>query len=289
MNDLCVAAVVMRSVVGGTSETLNRTKAWVEEAASRGAHLICFPELNLTGYSVRERLRSVAETISGAATQAVVRMARDNGVLILAGLAEKDEKGRIFASHLVASPEGLQGVYRKCHLSPFEQPRYCAGDTLPVFGFKGATFAVELCYETHFPELSTLLALKGAQILFCPHASPRGTPEQKQSKWLRHLPARAYDNGVFVVACNQTGLNNDGLEFPGLAVVLNPLGEVIAKHVSGEEAALFVDLRAAELAHVRENQMRFFLPNRRPELYEELIKRRPARWPGQSLYGQKKG
>lgn len=277
MDDLRIATVVMRSVLGETQDNLNRMKAWVGEAASDRADLVCFPELNLTGYSVREIIHSVAEPIPGPSSRAVVEMAQESGILILAGLAERDGEGRIFASHIVASPEGLLSVYRKCHLSPFEQPLYSGGETISVFSVKGGTFGIELCYDTHFPELSTLLALKGADILFCLHASPRGTPEQKQRSWLRHLTARAYDNGVFVVACNQTGTNGDGLEFPGLALVLNPSGEVIAEHVSVEEGVLFADLEAADLDHVRENRMRFFLPNRRPELYEGLTK---SRFPG---------
>jgi len=274
MDDLRIAAVVMRCVLGETQDNLNRMKAWIGEAASGGANLVCFPELNLTGYSVREVIRSVAEPIPGPLSQAVVEMARESGMFILAGLVERDGEERIFVSHIVAGPEGLQGVYRKCHLSPFEQQIYCAGETTSVFDVKGCTFGIELCYDTHFPELSTLLALKGTEIIFCLHASPRGTPEQKHRSWLRHLTARAYDNGVFIVACNQTGANGDGLEFPGIALVLNPSGEVIAEHVSGEEGVLFADLRAADLAHVRENRMRFFLPNRRPGLYKGLIKSR---------------
>ncbi|NVL91091.1 MAG: nitrilase [Desulfobacterales bacterium] len=281
MDDLRIAAVVMRSVLGETSDNLNRMRAWVGEAASKGASIVCFPELNLTGYSVRETIRSVAEPIPGPSSEAVVQMARESGIVILSGLIERDSKDRIFASHLVASPEGLQGVYRKCHLSPFEQGLYCAGDTIPVFNFKWANFGVELCYDTHFPELGTILALKGADILFCPHASPRGTPEKKLHSWLRHLTARAYDNGVFVVACNQVGNNNHGLDFPGLALVLNPSGDVIAEHVGGEETVLLADLRAADLAYVRENRMRFFLPNRRPELYEGLIDRSSVKRPGE--------
>ena len=282
MDDLRVAVVVMRSELGETSDNLKRVKAWVGKAASEGAGLVCFPELNLTGYSVHEIVRSIAEPIPGPSSQAIVEMARESGILVLAGLVERDKEGRIFASHLVASPEGLEGVYRKCHLGPFEQSLYCAGDSLPVFTFKGIGFGIQLCYDNHFSEQSTLLALKGAHILFCPHASPRGTPEKKQRSWLRHLTARAYDNGVFVVACNQTGNNKEGLEFPGLAMVLNPSGEVIAEHVSVKEGVLFADLRAAELAHVREDRMRFFLPNRRPELYEGLIKKMPAGWPDES-------
>jgi N-carbamoylputrescine amidase len=271
MDDLRVAAVVMRSVLGEIQENLKRMKAWVGEAASAGADLACFPELNLTGYSVRGIIHSVAEPIPGPLSRAVVEMARESKIVILAGLPERDEKGRVFASHLVASPEGLLGVYRKCHLSPFEQPVYHAGEAISVFSIKEGKFGIELCYDTHFPELSTLLALKGADIIFCLHASPRGTSTEKRRSWLRHLTARAFDNGMFVVACNQTGTNGDGLSFPGLALVLNPSGEVIAEDVSGEEGILSVDLRAAELSHVRENKMRFFLPNRQPRLYEGLV------------------
>ena len=144
---------------------------------------------------------------------------------------------------------------------------------MPVFGINEGVFGIELCYDTHFPELSTLLALKGADILFCLHASPRGTPSEKKRSWLRHLTARAFDNGLFVVACNQTGTNEDGLAFPGLALALNPSGEVIAERVGGDEGVLFADLKAADLAHVRENKMRFFLPNRQPQLYEALTKK----------------
>jgi N-carbamoylputrescine amidase len=273
MEDLRIAAVVMKSVLGETSDNLNRTAAWVRKAASEGADLVCFPELNLTGYSVREVARSVSEPIPGPLSEAVVQMAHENGVLILAGLVEKGEDGSVFASQLVTGPQGLQGVYRKCHLSPFEQSLYSAGNALPVFNFRNTTFGIELCYDAHFPELSTLLTLKGAEILFCLHASPRGTPEEKQRSWMRHLTARAYDNGVFVVACNQTGDNNDGLEFPGLAFVLNPSGEVIDEDVSGGEGILIVDLTAAELARVRDNRMRHFFPNRRPELYDGLAKK----------------
>jgi N-carbamoylputrescine amidase len=273
MEDLRIAAVVMRSVLGETSDNLNRTATWVRQAVSEGADLVCFPELNLTGYSVREVAHSVAEPVPGPLSDAVVQLSRETGVVILAGLVEKGQDGSIFTSQLVVTGQGLQGVYRKCHLSPFEQSLYSSGNALPVFHFREATFGIELCYDTHFPELSTLLTLKGAEILFCLHASPRGTPEEKQRSWMRHLTARAYDNGVFVVACNQTGDNNDGLEFPGLAFALNPSGEVIDEDISGDEGILITDLSAAELAHVRENRMRHFLPNRRPELYDGLTKK----------------
>jgi predicted amidohydrolase len=287
MDDVRVAAVVMQSGLGETADNLSRMKNWVGAAVSDGADVVCFPELNVTGYSVREKIRSTAEAVPGPSTEALIQMAADSGIVILAGLVERDREGRLYATHLVVSPEGLRGVYRKTHLSPFEHPLYSGGNTVPVFRLPGgAAFGIELCYDTHFPELSALLALKGVDILFCPHASPRGTPEDKLRSWLRHLTARAYDNGVFVVACNQTGDNGDSLEFPGLALALNPSGEMIAQRVTGEEGLLVADLKGSDLAHVRENRMRFFLPNRRPELYGGLTKETAPGDAGVALFGK---
>jgi len=87
---------------------------------------------------------------------------------------------------------------------------------------------------------------------------------------MRHLPARAYDNSLFIVACNQTGENNKGLEFPGIAVIIGPSGEVINKDLSGQEGVIVADLKAKDLSRVRNHRMRYFLPNRRPELYSDI-------------------
>ena len=112
-------------------------------------------------------------------------------------------------------------------------------------------------------------AFKGAEILFLPHASPRGTAIDKHRSWMRHLTARAFDNSVFVVACNQTGYNGKGLTFPGNAVVLDPAGNIIGQSLSSRETIVFVDLKAETFDTIRGNRMHFFLPNRRPELYHE--------------------
>ena len=84
---------------------------------------------------------------------------------------------------------------------------------------------------------------------------------------MRHLPARAFDNGLYVIACNQTGNNQSGLDFPGIAVILDPAGRIITKDTGGEENIIIADLKAEELVAVRGHRMRYFLPNRRPDLY----------------------
>ena len=115
---------------------------------------------------------------------------------------------------------------------------------------------------------STHMAVNGAHVIFMPHASPRGNPEKKYLSWMRHLPARAYDNSVFIVACNQVGDNKNGLGFPGIAMAIGPSGNVIDKELTNDESMIIIDLRADDLYRVRNHQMRYFLPNQRPDLYK---------------------
>jgi N-carbamoylputrescine amidase len=135
----------------------------------------------------------------------------------------------------------------------------------------GVKLGMQLCYDAHFPELSTCMAVAGADILFMPHASPRGTTAEKYNSWMRHLSARAFDNGVFIVACNQTGNNQNGLQFPGVAVMIGPDGQVTDKRLSEKDDILVADLKSEDLAAVRTHRMRYFLPNRRPDIYQRQV------------------
>ena len=270
MEDIRVAAVVMQSAVGKKEENLDRMESFVRRAADQGVQIICFPEMNISGYGLRQNMATLAERIPGPITEAVLKIARENGLLILAGSAEKGAEGEIFISHFAASPEGLLGVYRKLHLGPPEEGVYRPGWAQPVFHYQGCTFGIELCFDAHFPELSTMLGVRGAEIIFIPHASPRESSEEKKERWLRYLPARAYDNSVFIVACNQAGETESGLALPGTALILNPRGELIAANGGGEEGIILADLKEVVFRKVRENPQGFFLNRRRPSLYEKL-------------------
>jgi N-carbamoylputrescine amidase len=267
MNDLRIAAVVMNCPVGRVRKNLDRMATLTAAAAKQGADLICFPEMNVTGYSSKPEIKGFAETVPGPISETVSSMAREFKLVILAGMAEKDKQGRVFASHLVVTPRGVAGIYRKIHIAPPEVKVFSAGDAVPLFEIKGVQLGIQLCYDVHFPELSTRMATCGVDVIIMPHASPRGKPAEKFDSWMRHLPARAFDNGLYVAACNQTGSNQKGLMFPGLSVVLDPAGRVVKKNTDGKEHIMIADLKADELKRVRGHRMRYFLPNRRPELY----------------------
>jgi N-carbamoylputrescine amidase len=269
MRDLRVAAAIMQSQVGDPQGNLSRIHRFTKRAAALGARLVCFPEASITGYAFRLPLNHMAETVPGPLTDALQEMATENRITVLAGLIEKTERETFYLTHLVASSDGRLASYRKTHLGPPEREAFRPGEEIPIFHDQGAAFGIQLCYEGHFPELSTALALKGADILFFPHASPRGSPSQKAAKWMRYLPARAVDNAVFVVACNQTGRHPGGMSFPGVALILDPRGRVLARATGWEERLITADLKAQDLHRVRQHPMAYFLPHRRPDLYRE--------------------
>ena len=268
MKAIRIAAVIFNSVVGQVERNLDRMLPWIEKARAEGANLICFPELTVTGYSSDPVIQESAETIPGAISRQLEQMARETNAVLLAGMAEKDSNGRLFASHLVVLPTGITGIYRKLHIAPPEAAVFFPGQQVPLFDVLGVKLGIQLCYDAHFPELATRMAVDGADVIFMPHASPRGTPQKKLDSWMRHLSARAFDNGVFIVACNQAGENKLGLEFPGMAVVIGPSGNILDKKTTDREGMQVTDLKAEELSAVRDHRMRYFLPNRRPELYE---------------------
>lgn len=267
MNDIRIAAAITNSPVNQIKRNLSTMRTWVAAAEDAGAAIICFPELNITGYSTKAEIRESAQKIPGPLSEELIQMATDHQLVILAGTAEKNDEGRIFASHLVVSPGRILGIYRKLHVAPPEQSIFTPGNSIPLFDRQNIKFGIQLCYDAHFPELSTRMAVEGADIIFMPHASPRGLPAAKFTSWMRHLTARAFDNSVFIVACNQTGENDNGLSFPGLAVVITPSGDVLKKKLADEDALMIADLKAKDLSYVREHRMRYFLPNRRPEIY----------------------
>ena len=267
IEDLRIAAVVCRCPVGQVKRNLERTRYWTLRARKQGAAVVCFPEFNLTGYSNRPEISEHALSAHGSEIEALVRLAVDQKIMLLVGFAEKNVGGRLYASHMVITPAGRTGVYRKLHLAPPEVDHFSPGKTLPVFHWSGISFGIQLCYDAHFPELSTQMAVAEADVIFIPHASPRGQAADKHQSWMRHLPARAFDNGLFVVACNQTGNNENGLVFPGNAVAFSPSGEIVETRLSGDSGILVADLTADQLRHVRSHRMRYFLPNRRPGLY----------------------
>jgi N-carbamoylputrescine amidase len=277
MKDITVAAVNFQATLGDVEANLDKVERWAKRLSQQGAELICFPEMCICGYDRTAAIVPLAQTVPGPAVERLVSIAARHGITLLAGLAEVDSQGRRFISHVVATPRGLAGVYRKTHLSPPEREVFLTGDGLGVFGGDGCTFGVQLCYDTHFPELSTLQALAGAEVLFMAFATPRDDPQSLRERLLCYLPARAYDNGCYAVACNLVGTGRRGQSLAGVALIIGPKGELLADATGWEEGAALARLSGSEIRRLRRTKMGYFVRHRRPELYRSLYERIAAR------------
>lgn len=267
MNSIRIATAVTNSPVGQVQSNLDAMAVWIAAAKKQNAAIICFPEMNITGYTTRREITGFAEPVPGPTSDKLQQMADEYNIVILAGLAESDDQHMFYASHLVVKPGNSVEIYRKLHIAPPEKAVFSAGNRIPLFEMNRVKFGIQLCYDAHFPELSTRMAADGADLIFMPHASPRGTSREKYTSWMRHLTARAFDNGVFIVANNQVGSNRQGLDFPGLSLAISPSGEIIKKRLGNQEGLMVVDLKADLLRHVRHHRMRYFLPYRRTDLF----------------------
>jgi predicted amidohydrolase len=270
MKDFKIAVTCMHSLFGRVEENLSKIQSFVQKAAAQKAEIICFPELSVTGYTVRENAQLYAETIPGAISNYLGGLAQEYEIVIIAGMLEKGEADKPLISQLAVGPDGIMGIYRKTHLSPQEKSIYQPGQEIKTFLKGDISFGIQLCYETHFPELSTIMSLQGAEIILFLYASPNGKPKEKRDSWLRDLPARAFDNGVFIVACNQVGENGVGLLFPGVIMILNPEGKILYQYTGYKEKMIIVELKESDLTKIRTHLMRYFLKYRRPELYNAI-------------------
>ena len=113
-----------------------RARRGIADAASRGARLICLPELFATQYfpQVEDPARfDLAEPIPGPTSEAIAAAAREHGVVVVTPLFEKRTAGVYHNSLVVHGTSGeTLGLYRKMHIPDdplfYEKYYFAPGD-----------------------------------------------------------------------------------------------------------------------------------------------------------------
>jgi len=170
MHKLSIALVQMESKVGRVNNNTNKMKSFIFQAAQNQVDFICFPELSVTGYSP-EKSPEYAETIPGLSSSILSQWAQEKQINILAGICEQNGKQKPFITQVVHMGDGAILKYRKTHLAPHEISFFSTGQDFPVFQTPQVQFGIEICWELHFPEITSILSRKGAEVIFCPYAS----------------------------------------------------------------------------------------------------------------------
>ncbi len=245
---------------GRRDENLQTMEKAAREATRRGARLVIFPELFLTGYDIGEKVVQLAETREGPSAREAATIARRNGTALLYGYPER-AGGRVYnAARLVDEGGGFAANYRKTHLyGAVEKRLFHPGDRLVVADVAGVKTAILICYDIEFPEAVRCLARAGAQLVAVPTALMR--PHCRIARTV--VPARAHENQLYVAYANRCG-RETVLEYCGLSCVAGPRGEDLAR-ADTMPALLLADIEQRAIEAARdENAMAADL---RPALY----------------------
>ena len=302
--ELRVASIQFQHAPGDKRANLETIRQFTGQAAARGVQMICFPECCISGYwhlrhLSRESLVALAEPVfDGPSSGALMDLSRQYGMTVGAGLVELAEGGRLYNTYVVAMPDGRFARHRKLHC--FISQHMDSGDEFTVFDTPhGWRAGVLICYDNNLVENVRATALAGAEVLLAPHQTggcDSGSPfamgvvdralwdnrltdpeairaelrGDKGRGWLmRWLPARAHDNGIFLVFSNGVGPDDDEVR-TGNAMIVDPYGRIITETDKAADDMVIADLNAAlrdRCTGVR------WIRARRPELYTPLIER----------------
>lgn len=300
MEPLKIATVQFETRDNDKIANLDTIRGICLKASAEGADVVAFHECSVCGYTFAkdlsyEELLAIAEPIpAGKSTQTLIDIAREANVTILAGFFERDESGHIYKAQICVDKYGLKAKYRKLH--PFINPHILPGDQYVIFDINGWKCGILICYDNNIIENVRATALLGADIIFMPHVtmctpSPRpGAGLVDPALWenretdptslrqefdglkgrgwlMKWLPARAYDNAVYVVFSNPIGRDYNEIK-NGCSMILDPFGDIIAECRKLDNDYAIATITPEKLTQAGGYR---YSNARRPELYADII------------------
>ena len=298
------AVIQFQHQAGDKKYNLMMMEKFIGQAAIEGVKILAFPEMCITGYWHVPKLsvagvEALAEPVETGPSVGLIRaLAMKHQMLIGAGLIERAPDGRLYNAYVACMPDGSLHTHRKLHA--FEHPAISSGEGFTVFDTPwGVKVGILICWDNNLVENVRATALLGADILLAPHQtggthsrSPHGMKpiplelwaqraERKAEitaafkgpsgrEWLmRWLPARAHDNGLFILFSNGVGADDDEVR-TGNAMILDPYGRIVRETWAAADAMVCAEL---DLSLIPMCTGRRWLSGRRPELYKILTER----------------
>lgn len=288
-----VAVVNFKPSAGNKQNNLRRIVDFSVAAAKRGADLVLFPELCLTGYDyfVNEKISrsekaAMAETILGPSCAEIAEIARKYEIYVVFGMGEKSEENAeiIYNSAVAVGPDGVIGSYRKIHPFDSENNYFAKGDAPFLFDTPWGPVSVGICYDTYqFPELMRHYVSKGSRLYLNPTAVIEEIPKEgsRQAFINYYAPTLEYGvlcNTIFIASANLTGYDDVNYFGGGSAVIgpkTTPFFETDVTYYAGDkdhvQEGVFIATIDLSLAKRRltDDTGAAGEPDYRPELYRK--------------------
>lgn len=260
MAQLRIALAQSNPAVGDLAANTDRLVEWTRRAADRGAHLVVFTEMFLTGYPVEDLvLRTSFVEASISAIEEAARRLDEAGLgetPVVVGYVDRARLAPRVGQPKGAPLDAAALLHRgrvvvktaKHHLpnyGVFDEYRYFVrGDRLPIFRLHGVDVAIAVCEDLWQEGGPVAVAAEaGAGLLVVPNASPY--EKEKDDVRLALVARRAREAGCALAYVNQVG-GQDELVFDGDSLIVSASGELIARAARFSEELLVTDLELPE-------------------------------------------
>lgn len=283
-NKIVKVGLVQSSVGTDLKVNLNRTLKMVEDAAKKGAEIICLQELYKTPYFPNQRgvkVESYLETIPGESTLLFKNISKKHNCSIILPIYEKAKNGKLYNTVVVINEKGeIQPAYRKIHIphdpSFYEKDYFEEGNNgYQLFKHKNIIYSVLICFDQWFPEAARMVKLSGAEMIFYPTAIGTIIGEKQiegdwHDAWETVMRGHAIANSLPVVAVNRTGVEGKS-KFWGQSFVCDAFGKILKRASEVKDEVIVVSIDLSMNDYISDSWG--FLRNRRTDTYKLLIKK----------------
>ena len=253
-----IALAQIDSTVGNLEKNVEHHLHYIRNAKEQKADIIVFPELSLTGYSIKDLNWNVALRAENNKYFAEFLKLSKTITIIIGGVEEAENYG-IHNSAFLFEDGKVFSAHRKIYLPTygmFEEMRYFVkGNEVKTFNSKHGKLGILICEDLWHISLPYILAHDGAEIIFSLTASPTrlsGTQDELASANVNHEQHRAYARllSTYVAFCNRVGFE-DGVNFWGGSHIVDPSGDTIAQGKYFENDLIFAEINSNEVRRAR--------------------------------------
>lgn len=244
------------SVSFDRQRNIERAVSAIEWAAQNGADVAVLPEMFTCPYS-NMYFRQYSEEGIGPARRALTRAAAENGIYVVGGSIPEMDGGRLYNTSFVYNRQGKEiARHRKVHLFDidvkggqrfFESETFTPGDDITTFDTEFGKMGLCICFDMRFPELSRLMALDGAKVIFVPAAFNMTTGP---AHWELMFRQRAVDNQLYTVGVSPSRDEKGVYVAYGNSMAVSPWGTTVCRMDSSENMTV-VDLELSNIEDIR--------------------------------------
>lgn len=265
---MIISLAQINSILGNLDKNIQRHIDYCEEAISKGAEIIVFPELSLTGYSLKDLNYEVALNVNSSnKINKLLELSKKIDIVI--GLVEESTSHALYNSSAYLSDGKIVHIHRKIYpptYTIFEELRYfSAGKKCEVFYTRFGTTGMLVCEDMWHISLPYTQAMKGAKIIFGIAASP--TRMGINSTEFKNYEINSEQHKTFArllslyfVFTNRVGYE-DGVNFWGGSEIIDPFGNIVAAGKIFEEELIYADIDMNEVRRARLSARHFLDEN----------------------------